>query len=347
VVTDSNGSSQEAISYYPFGAAQSDTGGVSMSHKYTSQEFDSETGLYNYNARYYNPNLGRFISADTIVPDPFNPQAFNRYSYVINDPLSYSDPSGHSLHISGWIEQHVLGQHLVDSINKTAQNTTNAFLVNFFIDPTLGHYMLGQTKEGRNYIGGEIIVGTVVASVVSFECDGCLGIAWYSFAMGALEEMDAAYNAKREGKDVLNAVAVAGGDSIAASYAGEYTPGFISEDFGPDFGDLADYAGIKLSEKIAEKSVAQTIVSTGVSKVTNDILNNSIHWNDTWPMNTNHNGDPVQSSNLQPLTPTGFRSNPDFIQTFGGGVAEGLGVDSNESNDMRSRLYRSLSVTAK
>lgn len=51
-----------------------------MIHKYTGQEFDAETGLYYYNARYYNPVLGRFISADTIVPDPSDPQALNRYS---------------------------------------------------------------------------------------------------------------------------------------------------------------------------------------------------------------------------------------------------------------------------
>ncbi len=60
-----------------------------------SQEFDPETGFYNYNARLYDPQIGRFLSADTIVPDAFNPQAFNRYSYNINNPLKYTDPTGH------------------------------------------------------------------------------------------------------------------------------------------------------------------------------------------------------------------------------------------------------------
>jgi hypothetical protein len=40
--------------------------------------------------------LARFISADTIVPDPANPQALNRYAYVLNNPLRYTDPSGHA-----------------------------------------------------------------------------------------------------------------------------------------------------------------------------------------------------------------------------------------------------------
>ncbi|MFP4345125.1 MAG: RHS repeat-associated core domain-containing protein, partial [Anaerolineales bacterium] len=48
------------------------------------------------NARYYDPALGRFISADTIVPDPANPQSLNRYAYVYNNPLKYTDPSGHA-----------------------------------------------------------------------------------------------------------------------------------------------------------------------------------------------------------------------------------------------------------
>jgi hypothetical protein len=47
------------------------------------------------NARYFLPYINRFISADTIVPDPKNPQSFNRYSYVENRPLVLNDPSGH------------------------------------------------------------------------------------------------------------------------------------------------------------------------------------------------------------------------------------------------------------
>ncbi len=47
------------------------------------------------NARYYDPELGRFIQPDDIIPDFSNPQSYNRYSYVLNNPLRYTDPSGH------------------------------------------------------------------------------------------------------------------------------------------------------------------------------------------------------------------------------------------------------------
>jgi len=51
--------------------------------------------LYDYGARFYDPALGRFISADTVVPGAGNPQALNRYAYVLNNPLKYTDPTGH------------------------------------------------------------------------------------------------------------------------------------------------------------------------------------------------------------------------------------------------------------
>jgi hypothetical protein len=51
--------------------------------------------LYDYNARYYDPTIGRFVSADSVVPGAGKPQALNRYAYVFNNRLKYTDPSGH------------------------------------------------------------------------------------------------------------------------------------------------------------------------------------------------------------------------------------------------------------
>ncbi|MCD4739002.1 MAG: RHS repeat-associated core domain-containing protein [Anaerolineae bacterium] len=68
-----------------------------------------EDGRYDHNARYYNPTLGRFISADTIVPNPGDPQSLNRYAYTLNNPLKYTDPSGHFEidEIHRYLEQHL------------------------------------------------------------------------------------------------------------------------------------------------------------------------------------------------------------------------------------------------
>jgi RHS repeat-associated protein len=64
--------------------------------KFTGQRTDDNTGLYYYNARYCDPSIGRFISADTIVPNPAKPQTLNWYFYCLNNPLKYVDPSGHA-----------------------------------------------------------------------------------------------------------------------------------------------------------------------------------------------------------------------------------------------------------
>jgi len=95
VVTDSSGNSEQDLSYYPYGDTFLNVGTKDVRFKYTGKERDNDTGLYFYEARYYDPFLGRFISADTIVPDPLDPQAFNRYSYAGNNPIIYSDPTGH------------------------------------------------------------------------------------------------------------------------------------------------------------------------------------------------------------------------------------------------------------
>src|SRR5581483_625156 len=50
----------------------------------------------NYNARLYDPQIARFMSADSIIPDPTNGQSFNRYAYVSNNPLNAVDPSGYA-----------------------------------------------------------------------------------------------------------------------------------------------------------------------------------------------------------------------------------------------------------
>ncbi len=61
---------------------------------FTGHEHLDSVGLIHMNGRVYDPTLGRFLSADPFVPNPTATQAFNRYSYVGNNPLSYTDPSG-------------------------------------------------------------------------------------------------------------------------------------------------------------------------------------------------------------------------------------------------------------
>ncbi|MDT8447829.1 MAG: RHS repeat-associated core domain-containing protein [bacterium] len=65
---------------------------------FTGQEMDDSTGLIYYNARYYDPSIGRFISPDSVIDgDGTAAIHFNRYAYVANNPINYNDPTGHNL----------------------------------------------------------------------------------------------------------------------------------------------------------------------------------------------------------------------------------------------------------
>ena len=99
IITDGSGTVVRNISYQPWGNVHSNTeeSGVSTldpSHKFTGQILDDSTELYYYGARYYDPTIRRFITPDTIVQSPYDPQSLNRYAYVRNNPLIYTDPSG-------------------------------------------------------------------------------------------------------------------------------------------------------------------------------------------------------------------------------------------------------------
>lgn len=94
LITDSYGSIVAVIDYFPFGETRSVGGDLDIDKLYTGQRLD-DSGLYYYNARYYDAAIGRFISADTLVPNYTYPQTLNRYAYVYNNPLKYTDPTGH------------------------------------------------------------------------------------------------------------------------------------------------------------------------------------------------------------------------------------------------------------
>ncbi|NNG01849.1 MAG: RHS repeat-associated core domain-containing protein [Desulfobacteraceae bacterium] len=97
LTTNATGNIVESADYMPYGGKR-DTGTIASSnYHFTDQEWEPETGLYNYDARLYDPVIGRFVSADTVVPGGgYDPQMLNRFAYVRNNPLIYVDPDGHS-----------------------------------------------------------------------------------------------------------------------------------------------------------------------------------------------------------------------------------------------------------
>jgi RHS repeat-associated protein len=90
-LTDSSSGPAGSYIYDSFGNIVQQTGDVVNPYAYTSREIDTESGLYYYRARYYDPQVGRFISEDPIGFDSEDP---NFYSYVRNNPANFTDPFG-------------------------------------------------------------------------------------------------------------------------------------------------------------------------------------------------------------------------------------------------------------
>ena len=96
--TDASGAVTARHDYQPFGEeiARASYGNDDVRKQFTSYERDNETGDDFAEARYYNSKLGRFNSVDPLMAsaDIESPQTFNRYVYVINNPLNFTDPTG-------------------------------------------------------------------------------------------------------------------------------------------------------------------------------------------------------------------------------------------------------------
>jgi RHS repeat-associated protein len=86
----------QATYYYDaFGVHKEQTGTADNPYRYSGYTFDEESGLYYLNARFYDPELARFMQEDTYRGDSADPLSLNLYTYVSNNPLIYWDPTGH------------------------------------------------------------------------------------------------------------------------------------------------------------------------------------------------------------------------------------------------------------
>jgi RHS repeat-associated protein len=90
-LTDANGNVVKTYDYKGFGEIHTQTGTVVQPFAFTSREYDSESGLYFYRGRYYDPKAGRFINRD---PIGFAGGDVNLFRYVQNNPINFVDPEG-------------------------------------------------------------------------------------------------------------------------------------------------------------------------------------------------------------------------------------------------------------
>ncbi len=117
VTTNASGAKTASALYKAFGETRFTSGTLSTDYKFTGQREESALGgIYFFQARWFDPTLGRFMSPDTIVPTSTQgTQAWDRYAFVNNNPVRYTDPTGHGVDCG--IGENCMG-------NQTNQNDT-------------------------------------------------------------------------------------------------------------------------------------------------------------------------------------------------------------------------------
>jgi RHS repeat-associated protein len=94
LISDENGKVVQKYLYEPFGTLIASKGMDENHYTFTGKEYDLESDLLYFGARYYDPKIGRFITRDIANPDYTDPQTINRYVYCLNNPVRYVDPTG-------------------------------------------------------------------------------------------------------------------------------------------------------------------------------------------------------------------------------------------------------------
>ena len=138
LVTDHSGNEYQRLEYTPYGETwmdlKSETSLITkLPYKFSAKELDEETGLYYYGARYLDPKMSRWISADPAMntgeyfsnPDAgmggiYNHVNFNLYHYAGNNPINYTDPDGRRSGIPAALESQIVQRNTMANGNTTA-----------------------------------------------------------------------------------------------------------------------------------------------------------------------------------------------------------------------------------
>lgn len=185
-IADENGAVIERLAYDPWGKRRYPNGlpdqadsivGVNTDRGYTMHEHLDEVGVIHMNGRVFDPLIGRFMSADPFIQSPGNLQSYNRYAYVMNNPLAYTDPSGY------WSWELKIGGITVVSINTQTIVRAAALAADVFLggggaySAAVGAYYGAKNGGG---LAGAVVGG--VRSYFSFQFAGDFGASGYAFS---------------------------------------------------------------------------------------------------------------------------------------------------------------------
>lgn len=211
VISDASGVVVERMAYEPFGKRRNTNGTAdalgtltsnSTQRGYTEQEMMDEVGLINMNGRIYDPAISRFLSADPTIQAPNFLQSYNRYSYTVNNPLKYFDPTGFSFgptdgsgyddgyHYSyqdvTWESSYSSytswGSGFMTLSSSGSTSVMGAGLWNASSGIFSGSYTTAEHTASAQFLAG--FVNSIQSSAANFGLSDPIGLAWGNSSVG-------------------------------------------------------------------------------------------------------------------------------------------------------------------
>jgi RHS repeat-associated protein len=164
MITDEHGVSIAAFKYYPFGMEAESSGGDELRQKFTGHERDDRVGLDYMMARSCRMALGRFLEPDPyeVSARPALPQSWNRYAYVLNNPVNAIDPDGYAEERRRTEAGGPTGSPLDDDSPVQIGNDVATGQMSLDVNPTLDVVLKSASVPGDTLVGA--IVGGAQAS---------------------------------------------------------------------------------------------------------------------------------------------------------------------------------------
>jgi RHS repeat-associated protein len=150
---------------------------------YTGHEHLDDVGLIHMNGRIYDPMIGRFMQPDPIISEPYNSQNFNRYAYVLNNPLMYTDPSGYST----WTE--IRGPVVGIIVAVLTYNAGMAFAMEGTVGVMSPQYIAAAefySSAAAGFAAGGVSGGNIESAVFGAFSGGALSSVGAAYAAGSI-----------------------------------------------------------------------------------------------------------------------------------------------------------------
>jgi RHS repeat-associated protein len=220
VITDGGGAVLERLAYDAWGKRRNTNGTddpagavtSATTRGFTGHEHIASVGLVNMNGRVYDPELGRFLSADPVIDSIFVSQVLNRYSYVGNNPLSLTDPSGYS-----WLSSLFRSIPILRAIVQIAV----AITLKIFILPALAPVVLAENTFANAFLSGAISGGVAGGNLKAAAIGG--------FSAGAFYGVGEAFGPGTLGNIAGHALV---GGLVSEAQGGKFGAGFLAAGFG-------------------------------------------------------------------------------------------------------------------